>query len=50
VKEKKATKGLFRYQHCDECHGWYLIVFECKDKKKRCVRCKERFDKKVGRQ
>jgi len=41
VKESK-------YQRCDECRGSYLIVFECKDGKNRCARCKERFDKKGG--
>jgi len=40
MAEKKESK----YQRCDECHGSYLIVFECNDKKKRCARCKERFD------
>ena len=46
MAEKKESK----YQRCDECSGLFLIVFECKDKKKRCVRCKERFDKKEGRE
>jgi hypothetical protein len=45
MTEKQESK----YQRCDECHGRYLIVFECKDKKRRCARCKERFDKKEGR-
>ena len=43
-----AEKKKGKYQRCDECHGSYLIVFECKDKKKRCARCKERFDGKEG--
>lgn len=43
-----AEKKKGKYQRCDECHGSYLIVFECKDKKKRCARCKERFDRKEG--
>ena len=34
-----------KYQRCDECHGGYLIVFECKDNKKRCARCKETYDR-----
>ncbi len=42
--EKKESK----YQRCDDCRALVLIVFECKDKKKRCARCKERFDKKEG--
>lgn len=37
------------YQRCDECHGNYLIVFECKGEKKRCGRCKGRFDREEGR-
>jgi len=44
MAEKKESK----YQRCDECSGLFLIVFECKDKKKRCVRCKERFDGEEG--
>ena len=44
--EKKESK----YQRCDECHGGYLIVFECKDGKKRCARCKEKFDGREGRE
>ncbi len=43
-----AEKKKGKYQRCDECHGGYLIVFECKDKKKRCAQCKERFDGKEG--
>ena len=45
-----AEKEKGKYQRCDECHGSYLIVFECKDKKKRCARCKERFDGKEIRE
>ena len=41
MAEKKESK----YQRCDECHGSYLIVFECRDGKKRCARCKEKFDR-----
>ena len=44
-----AEKTESKYQRCDECSGLFLIVFECTDKKKRCVRCKERFDTKEGR-
>ena len=33
-----AEKKRGKYQRCDECHGSYLIVFECK----------ERFDGKEG--
>jgi uncharacterized paraquat-inducible protein A len=43
-----ADKQESKYQRCDECSGLFLIVFECKDKKKRCVRCKERFDRREG--
>jgi len=42
--KRKKYKDASKYQRCDECRGGYLIVFECKDGKKRCVRCKERFD------
>ncbi|MBA7669166.1 hypothetical protein ES703_77294 [subsurface metagenome] len=41
-----AEKTESKYQRCDECSGLFLIVFECKDKKKRCLRCKEKFDKR----
>jgi hypothetical protein len=44
-----AEKEKGKYQRCDECHGNYLIVFECKDKKKRCARCKGIFNRKDGR-
>jgi len=44
MAEKKESK----YQRCDECHGGYLVVFECRDGKNRCARCKERFDAKEG--
>jgi len=44
-----ADKQESKYQRCDECSGLFLIVFECIDKKKRCVRCKKRFDTKEGR-
>ena len=44
-----AEKEKGKYQRCDECHGNYLIVFECKDKNKRCARCKGIFDRKDGR-
>ena len=44
-----AEKTESKYQHCDECRGLFLIVFECIDKKKRCVRCKERFDRERNR-
>jgi len=43
-----AEKKKGKYQRCDECHGSYLIVFECKDKRKRCARCKGMFDGKEG--
>ena len=43
MAEKKESK----YQRCDECHGGYLIVFECIDGKNRCARCKEKFDRKT---
>ena len=43
-----AQKKESKYQRCDECHGGYLIVFECKDKKKRCARCKETYDGNEG--
>jgi len=39
-------KGASKYQHCDECHGGYLVVFECRDGKNRCARCKQKFDKR----
>jgi len=42
MAEKKESK----YERCDECHGRYLIVFECKDGNNRCVQCKEKFDRK----
>ena len=42
-----AEKTESKYQRCDECHGSYLIVFECEDKKKRCARCKEKFDRET---
>ena len=45
-----ADKKESKYQRCDECHGQYLIVFECKDGKKRCARCKERFDREERRE
>ena len=45
-----ADKQESKYQRCDECHGGHLIVFECRDKKNRCARCKEKFDKKEGRE
>ena len=48
MKATKSGNKYYKYQRCDECHGRYLIVFECKDKKKRCARCKERFDGKEG--
>lgn len=48
MKATKSVNKYYKYQRCDECHGRYLIVFECKDKKKRCARCKERFDGKEG--
>ena len=32
MKEKEA-KDASKYQRCDECHGGYLIVFECRDGK-----------------
>ena len=41
-----AEKKVSKYQRCDECHGGYLVVFECRDGKKRCARCKEKFDKR----
>jgi len=41
-----AEKQESKYQRCDECHGGYLVVFECRDGKKRCARCKERFIKR----
>ena len=44
-----AEKEKSKYQRCYECHGSYLIVFECKDGKKRCARCKERFDREEWR-
>ena len=28
-----AEKKKGKYQRCDECHGGYLIVFDCKDKR-----------------
>lgn len=39
-----AQKKESKYQRCGECHGGYLIVFECKNNKKRCARCKETYD------
>ena len=48
MKERSVNK-YYKYQRCDECHGRYLIVFDCRDGKKRCARCKEKFDKKEGR-
>ncbi len=43
TKESGIRRELFR---CEECFGIYIVVYKCSDKKERCARCKDEFERR----